>query len=131
MAEVSPVPFQTGTRKKTPVYFKDEVEGDGTFFSHGLAGEDHCLDVSEHLVRGDIRRELVKLLNDLCMEEPPSAHLETLDAGGCHGFGPEEDAGEGLGVDEGLSLGVEPHDGGLGIGYDCCNRAVEGEPPGK
>jgi hypothetical protein len=61
------------------------------------------------------------------MEKPSCSDFQTLDARRGNGLGPQEDAGEGLGVNESPSIGVETDDGNLGVSDVSSDVAVEND----
>jgi hypothetical protein len=92
-----------------------------------LDATDHRVDISEHLNGLGIGGRLAQPSGGFSSKELAGSDLETLDPGGGYRFRPQQDAGQGLGVNEARRLEVQACDGRLGVGDVGGDLAVEPE----
>jgi hypothetical protein len=126
-ADLPGVLTEAGPRQEPLVHLRQTVDGDRLGVAERVDRPRHRVDVSEHLVGGDVDGGVSRSGCGLGTEQPASAHEQPLDERRGHGLGAEEQSSHGLGVGERRGRRVEGGDRLLGVGNVGGDSAVEPE----
>jgi hypothetical protein len=127
----SSVLFEPGSGEQPAVDVEEQVQRDRIALADRVNPEDHGVDVAEDLRRADIGRWFIQRPDDLSVEQPPRADLQTLDARRRDRLCSEQDAGERFGVDKGGHLGTQAQNGRLSLANSTGDIAIQADTPAR
>jgi hypothetical protein len=111
------VRVQPGAGQQPPVEPQQVLHRDRIAGTDAQDRRRHRVDVGEHLGGGDVGRRLTQFDRRLGPQQSPRAHFQALDPGGRDALGPQQDPGQGLGVQQRSGLRVQGRDGPLRVGH--------------
>ena len=109
------------------MHLQQDVQSDRTVRFHRVHSPDHGIDVGQHLGGRDVTSLLAQLTSRIGPKQPSSPYHQTLDAGGRHGLGSQQQSRQCLGIGQGIHPPVEPDQVGLGVRDVRGHVAIEGE----